>query len=99
MAEEQRERARLDREIAGLRAKRCQLDLALGEFLHEARRTRDALERVGGRSHALHAKARALKDNIRLTRRDLADCEGQIEKLQRRLAALDPGGATGRDEG
>jgi chromosome segregation ATPase len=99
MADDEKERARLEREIAGLRAKRRQLDLALGEFLHEARRTRDALERVGGRSHTLHAKARGLKDNIRLTRRDLADCEGQIEERRRRLAEIEPGGATGRDEG
>jgi len=95
MAEEEEERARLEREIAGLRAKRRQLDLALGEFLHEARRARDALERAGGRSHALHAKARGLKDNIRLTRRDLADSERQIEELQRRLAEIEASGRAG----
>ncbi|HEX9769560.1 MAG TPA: hypothetical protein VGA50_10335 [Kiloniellales bacterium] len=83
------ERERREREIERLRMKRHQLDLALGEFLHEGRRTRDALERVGGHSHALEAKARALEKNAHLTRRDLDDTDREIETLRRRLAAID----------
>jgi hypothetical protein len=42
------ERDRLEKELERLAMKRRALDEALGEFLHEGRRTRDALERVGG---------------------------------------------------
>jgi chromosome segregation ATPase len=91
MADAQRgtERGRLDREIARLAAKRRQLDLALGEFLHEDRRTRDALERAGGRSHALEAKARGLRRNVEMTRRDVDETDREIESLRRRLAEID----------
>ncbi len=79
---------RLEREIERLEGKRRQLDLALGEFLHEGRRTRDALERVGGHSHALEAKARGLKKNAKMTRRDLERTDREIENLQQRLAEI-----------
>ncbi len=82
------ERGRLEREIERLAAKRRQLDLALGEFLHEGRRTRDALERVGGRDPALEAKARRLSQNARMTRRELDETDRAIDALRRRLAAL-----------
>jgi chromosome segregation ATPase len=83
------ERDRLEKEIARLDMKRRALDEALGEFLHEGRRTRDALERVGGHSHALEAKARGLKKNAALTRRDLEQTEREIESLRQRLAEID----------
>jgi chromosome segregation ATPase len=83
------ERDRLEKELARLEMKRRALDEALGEFLHEGRRTRDALERVGGHSHALEAKARVLKKNAALTRRDLEQTEREIESLRRRLAEID----------
>ncbi len=84
----QTERDRLEREIERMEVKRRALDLALGEFLHEGRRTRDALERVGGHSHALEAKARGLKKNAKLTRRDLEQTDREIESLQRQLAEI-----------
>ncbi len=84
----QTERDRLEREIERREVKRRALDLALGEFLHEGRRTQDALERVGGRSHALEAKARGLKKNAKLTRRDLEQTDREIESLQRQLAEI-----------
>lgn len=83
------ERERLEREIARLEAKRHQLDIALGEFLHESRRTRDALERAGGRGHALEAKARRLAKNANMTRQDLEGTDREIEALRRRLDELD----------
>ncbi len=82
-------RQRLEREIARLRMKRHQLDLALGEFLHEGRRTRDALERAGGQSHALQAKARGLEKNAEKTRRDVEETDKEIERLRRLLAEID----------
>jgi chromosome segregation ATPase len=83
------ERERLEREIARLQVRRRQLDLALGEFLHEGRRTRDALERAGGRSHALETKARGLNKNVTMTRRDLDETDREIDRLRRRLAETD----------
>jgi len=80
---------RLEREIERREVKRRALDLALGEFLHEGRRTRDALERVGGHSHALEAKARGLKKNVKMTRQDLEQTDREIEGLQRQLAKID----------
>ena len=85
----QPERDRLERENARLRAKRRALDQALGEFLHEGRRTRDALERAGGRSRDLEAKARALTKNVEMTRRDLEQTEREIEALRRKLAEIE----------
>ncbi len=82
---------RLEREIERREVKRRALDLALGEFLHEGRRTRDALERVGGHSHALEAKARGLKKNVKMTRQDLEKTDREIENLQRQLVEIDTG--------
>jgi chromosome segregation ATPase len=87
------ERERLERKIEQLAAKRRQLDLALGEFLHEGRRTRDALERAGGRGPALEAKARHLGQNAAMTRRELEETDRKIEDLRRRLAEIEAGGA------
>jgi chromosome segregation ATPase len=86
----QTERDRLEREIERREVKRRALDVALGEFLHDGRRNRDALERVGGHSHALEAKARGLKKNVKLTRRDLEQTDREIEGLRRRLAEIGP---------
>jgi chromosome segregation ATPase len=83
------ERDRLEKELERLAMKRRALDEALGEFLHEGRRTRDALERVGGHSHALDAKARGLKKNAKLPRHDLEQTEREIERLRQRLAEID----------
>jgi chromosome segregation ATPase len=87
-APSQMERDRLEREIERREVKRRALDVALGEFLHEGRRTRDALERVGGHSHALEAKARGLKKNVKMTRQDLERTDREIGGLQRRLAEI-----------
>ena len=88
----QTDRDRLEREIERLEVKRRALDLALGEFLHEGRRTRDALERVGGHSHALEARARVLKKNAAMTRHDLEQTEREIESLRQQLARRDGAG-------
>ena len=88
----QTERHSLERELARLEMKRRALDEALGEFLHEGRRTRDALERVGGHTRTLDARARLLKKNAAMTRRDLERTEREIEGLKRRLAQLEGSG-------
>ena len=90
----QTERDRLEKELARLVMKRRALDEALGEFLHEGRRTRDALERVGGHSHTLEAKARGLAKNAAMTRRDLEQTDREIEGVRQRLAEFGD-----RDEG
>ena len=82
------EQDRLTAEIDRLEIKQSQLDLALGEFLHETRRVRDALERVGGHSHALDARAGALRKNVKLTRKDLEKTAKEIEKLRQRRAEI-----------
>ena len=84
----QSERERLETELARLLAKRRAFEEALSEFLHEGRRTGDALERAGGRSRDLEAKARALTKNVEMTRRDLRETAREIEALQQRLARL-----------
>jgi chromosome segregation ATPase len=84
----QTERDRLEKELARLVVKRRALDEALGEFLHEGRRTRDALERAGGREPALEAKARHLAQNAAMTRRELEETDREIEDLRGHLAAL-----------
>jgi len=44
---------------------------------HELRRVKDALERVGGSSHALEKTARQLSKNIQLSESDLNKHRGQ----------------------
>ena len=55
-----------------MRAKR-QLEQEIAALSHELRRVRDALERSP--SHAMESRARQLKDNIELCRRDLANLQ------------------------
>ncbi|MDX1513081.1 MAG: hypothetical protein R3174_04995 [Gammaproteobacteria bacterium] len=67
-----------------LEDRRRALESALHEFEHQARRIRDRLERVGGRSFALEVELEQVEENLKVTRRD-------IEKLeaQRRAATRD----------
>ena len=81
-------RAGVQAEIERLDAKRRQLDLALGEFEHEARRVGDALERLGGRSAELEARAKALAKNQKLTEADLARNAKARRRLERRHAEV-----------
>ncbi len=82
------ERARIEAEIERLAARRHQLDLARGEFDHEARRAGDALVRVGGRSRELEERVKALRANQKLTEADLEKTGGALAALERRLAAI-----------
>ncbi len=82
------ERTRTGAEIERLDAKRRQLDLALGEFEHESRRVADALERLGGRSAELEARAKALAKNRKLTESDLAKNATERDRLERRRAEI-----------
>ena len=82
------ERDRLEQALARLEMKRRALDEALGEFLHEGRRTRDALERAGGYSRPLEARARGLAKNVAQTRKDLEQTDREIEALRQSLGRL-----------
>ena len=80
------ERARIEAEIERLAARRRQLDLARGEFDHEARRAGDALVRVGGRSRELEERVKTLRANQTLTETDLEKTAKALTALERRLA-------------
>ncbi len=82
------ERASLRAEIEKLETRRRQLDLALGEFEHEARRVGDALERLGGRSPEHEARAKSLAKNRGLTERDLRRNAEALARLRRREAEI-----------
>ena len=73
-----------DSEIERLKVTRRALDQALGEFLHEGRRVRDALERRGGQGHDLQHKAKLLAENARRTERELADCDAKLAELEKK---------------
>jgi chromosome segregation ATPase len=83
------ERARTQAEIARLETRRHQLDLARGEFDHEARRAGDALVRAGGRSLELEKRIKALRANQALTEADLEKADKALAALQRRLAEIE----------
>lgn len=59
------------KDIAHLRGEERALVSALAEFDHEARRTRDQLERSGGHSIALETRLSQLKENMAVAKRDL----------------------------
>ncbi len=82
------ERESLRAESERLDAQRRQLDLALAEFEHESRRVGDALERLGGRSAELEARAKALAKNRKLTESDLAKNATERDRLERRRAEI-----------
>ncbi len=82
------ERARFEAEIEALRVKQRHLDLVRGEFAHDSRRVRDALERVGGRSHELEQRMKTLARNEKLTEADLEKNAKTLKRLERRLAEV-----------
>jgi chromosome segregation ATPase len=82
------ERARLEAEIESLQKRQRHLDLVRGEFEHDGRRVRDALERVGGRSHELEQRLRTLARNEKLTEADLEKDAKALKRLERRLAEV-----------
>ena len=81
-------RARLEAEIEALQVKQRHLDLVRGEFEHDGRRVRDALERVGGRSHELEQRIKSLARNEKLTDTDLEQNAKALKRLERRLAEI-----------
>ena len=81
-------RARLEAEIEALRVKQRHLDLVRGEFEHDGRRVRDAMERVGGRSHELEQRMKALARNEKLTEADLEKNAKALKRLERRIAEV-----------
>ncbi|MEM7169099.1 MAG: hypothetical protein AAF530_02965 [Pseudomonadota bacterium] len=76
-------KARLDR----LLRYRMSLEAAIKEIDHEGRRTRDGLERAGGRAHDLEQKSRQLTRNIDLNKKELMQLDQQIATLREQLAA------------
>lgn len=81
-------RARLEAEIEALQVKQRHLDVVRGEFEHDGRRVRDALERVGGRSHELEQRMKTLARNEKLTDTDLEQNAKALKRLERRLAEI-----------
>ena len=81
-------RARFEAEIEALQAKQRNLDLVRGEFEHDGRRVRDALERAGGRSHELEQRMKTLARNEKLTEADLEKNAKTLKRLERRLAEI-----------
>ncbi len=81
-------RARLEAEIEALQVKQRHLDVVRGEFEHDGRRVRDALERVGGRSHELEHRMKTLARNEKLTDTDLEQNAKALKRLERRLAEI-----------
>ncbi len=81
-------RARLEAEIEVLQVKQRHLDVVRGEFEHDGRRVRDALERVGGRSHELEQRMKSLARNEKLTDTDLEQNAKALKRLERRLAEI-----------
>ncbi len=81
-------RARLEAEIEALQVKQRHLDVVRGEFEHDGRRVRDALERVGGRSHELEQRMKTLARNEKLPDTDLEQNAKALKRLERRLAEI-----------
>jgi chromosome segregation ATPase len=78
----------LEQEIARLTALADELTTALGEFDHQARRYRDALERAGGRSREAERALKQLRDNQDLAGRDRTAAQAALDALRDRLAAI-----------
>ncbi len=81
-------RIRLEKLLDIERAKRDQLEQALSEFRHTARRVGDRLERLGGRGAALEQQRSLLAENLKLTQSELEKTEVQINKIRRELSEL-----------
>ena len=64
------------------------LDQALGEFNHQARRVRDALERVGI-SADLELQLNSLDHNTKLTLDDIAENQVRRNQLSQELTAIE----------
>jgi chromosome segregation ATPase len=78
----------LEQEIARLTALADELTAALGEFDHQARRYRDALERAGGRSREVEQALEQLRGNQDLAGRDRTAAQAALDALRDRLAAI-----------
>ncbi len=76
-------------EIERLEGVERRLAAALGEVDHEARRMKDALERIGGRSGELERRLATLRKDRKLTSKDQAKAAREIEELGRRLAHIE----------
>ena len=73
-------------DLKALEARRKQLESALAEFRHSARRVRDGLERSGGRNRELERQTSLLAENESLTLRELRQTEVRINEIRRRLS-------------
>jgi len=84
----QTEASDLEQEIARLAVHADALTTALGEFDHQARRYRDALERAGGRSREAERALAALRENQDLAGRDRDAARSTLDALRDQLAAI-----------
>jgi hypothetical protein len=62
--------------------------LLLGEFEHEVRRCRDALERAGGRASEIETKARHMRRGQEESERALVQSTRKLDDLRRRLVEI-----------
>lgn len=69
-------------EIARLEAYCEQLEDAIDELEHEARRCRDKLERAGGHTHAISRELERLKRNSAHNRKELAAARRRVDALK-----------------
>jgi hypothetical protein len=76
---------RIKAEIAAEERRQRELTLLLGEFEHETRRCRDALERAGGRAPEIETKARHMRRGQADSERALMDSTRKLDDLRRRL--------------
>ena len=82
------EAARLRAQILALERRQAELTTLLGEFDHELRRCRDALERAGGRSREVEEKMRNMNDGLERSRAKLASTTVELDDFRRKLRAL-----------
>ncbi len=78
----------LQAELDRLRGHRMNLEAATKEIEHEGRRTRDGLERSGGRSRSLEQRAKELAKIAKLNKMEMADIDRKIDALRQRLKDL-----------
>lgn len=81
--------AEIRTEIARLETFKRQLDGVLGEVDHQARRSRDGLERLGGRSPELEQNLTLLARNRKLHLSDQARNQTALRALRDELARIE----------
>jgi chromosome segregation ATPase len=85
----EREASETAARIRDLQQTRRRLARAKDEADHQARRDRDALERLGGRAPEVESRLSLLDQGRRLTARALEETDRELAALERRLAEIE----------